>query len=68
MPSVWFCVSSSSCDEIVKHAAVPSADRPRSLLPADIPLPVLSQCSEVSRDQVVVCSADGSRYAHKQQK
>jgi hypothetical protein len=30
-----FCASSSSCDEIVKHAAVPYADRPHSLLPAD---------------------------------
>lgn len=57
-----FCVSSFSCDEIVKHAAVPYADRPRSLFPADIPLPVLSQCSEASRDQVVICSANRSRY------
>jgi len=34
----------------------------RTLCSQPTPLPVWSQCSEVSRDQVVICSADRSRY------
>jgi CheY-like chemotaxis protein len=48
-----------SCDGIVKHTAASTVGRLRFPFSADIPLPVRSQCSEASGDQVAICSADG---------